>query len=68
MITGDPTEDGIEQYAKENTDELVEIIRHSSDSFARAMAWTVLDRGLSDPEIEQLQREYEWLREHRGMA
>jgi len=67
-MNGDLTTDGVDQYAKENREQLVEILRHSSDSMARAMAWTVLDRGLSDPEFEQLEREFEQIKQERGIA
>jgi hypothetical protein len=66
-MQGDLTEDGIREYAKNNKDTLEEILRHSNDAFARSIAWTILDRGLEDPEIEQLQREFEFLKEQRGM-
>jgi len=68
MITGKTDDTTIEEYARENREELVDILRHSSDSMGRAMAWTILDRGLSDPEFETLESEFEELKRQRGMA
>jgi hypothetical protein len=56
-----PTEEDIETYVRENRDQIVKILRHSSDRFSRACAWTLLDRGLPDPELAELQRELELL-------
>lgn len=58
----------VEEFAEENTEMLKRVLRHSSDEFARASAWTILDRGLDDPEIEQLERELEQVKSDRGMA
>ncbi|MGB9932911.1 hypothetical protein [Haloarcula amylolytica] len=68
MITGGPDDQTIEEYARENKEELIEILRHSSDTMGRAMAWTILDRGLSDPEFEQLEQEFEHLKRQRGLS
>lgn len=43
-----------ETYVQENRDRLVQIIRHSDDPFARACAWTMLDRYTPDREIDEL--------------
>lgn len=58
-----PTDEDIERYVRQNRDRIVEILRHSSDRFSRACAWTLLDRGLPDPELEELHRELEILQE-----
>jgi hypothetical protein len=62
-IPQQPTEDDIETYVQENRDQIVRILHHSSDHFSRACAWTLLDRGLPDPELAELQRELEHLLE-----
>jgi hypothetical protein len=46
-----------ETYVQENRDRLVQIIRHSDDPFARACAWTMLDRYTPDREIDELHDE-----------
>lgn len=46
-----------ETYVQENRDRLVQIIRHSDDPFARACAWTMLDRYTPDQEIDELHDE-----------
>lgn len=51
------TDEDITQYATENKEQLVRVLRHSNDSYARAMAWAVLDRGLDDPEFETIRKE-----------
>jgi len=60
----DPTRfDDVEAYVQENREMLVRVLRHSNDEFARACAWTLLDEGSSEPELEQLQDELEAIRE-----
>jgi len=46
-----------ETYVEENRERLVQIIRHSEDAFARACAWTLLDRYTPDRELEELHDE-----------
>ena len=53
------TEQTIEEFARENHDLLSRVLRHGNDEFARAAAWTILDRGLDAPEMERVKREVE---------
>jgi len=46
-----------ETFVEENRERLVQIIRHSDDPFARACAWTMLDRYTPDREIDELHEE-----------
>lgn len=46
-----------EEYVRTHEDQLKNIIRHSSDQFARACAWTLLDRYSENPSLEELQME-----------
>jgi hypothetical protein len=56
-IPDHPTDQDIESYVRQNRDAIVRVLRQSSDNFARACAWTLLDRGL--PELTELRREFD---------
>ena len=43
-----------ERYVRENREQLVHVLRHGSDEFARACAWTLLDRYCDDVAFEQI--------------
>lgn len=49
-------------------DALKRVIRHSSDSYARACAWTLLDEVCDEPELEDLEIELRHVRERRGVS
>ncbi|MDJ1433546.1 hypothetical protein [Halostagnicola sp. A-GB9-2] len=59
------TDDELREWVKENRDMLVRILRHGTDGYARACAWALLDRGASDPELEQIENELDALRQQR---
>lgn len=46
-----------EQYVQRNREELLVLIRRSDDPFARACAWTLLDRYTPDNELDDLHDE-----------
>jgi len=48
-----------EEFVQENREQVIQVIRHSDDPFARACAWTLLDRYTPDQEVEQLREEFE---------
>lgn len=53
----------IEEYVKENEEQLQRVIKHSDDTYARACAWALLDSGSDGPEIEQLRAELDQIQE-----
>jgi len=55
--------DDIEAYVRDNRERLERVVRHSNDPYARACAWTILDAGSDQPELERLQEELEQLQE-----
>lgn len=63
MIDTDYDDDELEAFVDENRDDLVHVIKHSDNSYARACAWTLLDAGSDGPELEQLQNELNHIRE-----
>lgn len=48
-----------EAYVREHREEIIQVIRRSDDSFTRACAWALLDRYSTNPDIDQLQREFD---------
>lgn len=46
-------------------DQLERILRHSSNPYARACAWVLLDRKLDEPDLEELEAELQSLKERR---
>lgn len=52
----------VSRYVGENGDRLRRVIRNSNDAYARACAWAILDVGSDGPELEQLRRELEEIR------
>lgn len=51
------------EYVPEHREELVDVIRHSSDPFARACAWVLLDEYSDDPDVEALRDELDAVRD-----
>lgn len=47
-----------------DVDSLERVIRHSSDSYARACAWTLLDKVGEEPDLADLEEEIRALREN----
>lgn len=45
------------EYVRENRDDLVYILRNSSDPYLRAVAAALLTRGGGKPDIEQVKKE-----------
>lgn len=62
-MTIDTEYDDIEEFVEANREDLVNIIKHSSNTYARACAWTLLDAGSDAPELEQLEEEIQHLRQ-----
>jgi len=62
-IPRQPSEQDVETYVHQNRDRIVRVLRQSSDNFARACAWTLLDHGLPDPELAELRREFDHVRQ-----
>lgn len=64
--------DTLEEFVDQNREMLVRVLEHSSNEFARAAAWTLLDAGSDDPDIERLESELKTLqrmrKEGRGAA
>lgn len=63
MNTNDP-----ETFYHENTEQILNVLRHSSNTFARAAAWTIIDEACTDPELERLHRELDQLEERRQVS
>lgn len=57
-----------EAYVRENRETLENVIQNSANDFARAAAWTLLDAGSDGPELEQLERELQALKDRRGQT
>ncbi|AUV81207.1 hypothetical protein C2R22_05650 [Salinigranum rubrum] len=53
----------IDEYVEKNRESLVRVLRHSNDTYARACAWALLDAGSDPPDIEQLERELQTLKQ-----
>lgn len=66
MTDTQPTD--VEEYARENKEMLVNVLRHGSDEMARAWAWAILDEGLSDPEFDTLEAEFDAVKQRRANA
>lgn len=58
---GEPEDVGA--YARENKQMLLRVLRHGSSRQTRAYAWAILDMGLSDPEIDELEAELKEIKE-----
>lgn len=56
----------VESYVDDNRERLTRVLRHSSDPFARACAWAIIDAGSSGADLEVLRRELETLAEREG--
>lgn len=50
-----------EEYVTEHREEILTLIRRSSDPFTRAAAWTLLDKYTPDNDYEQLEAELQVL-------
>ena len=59
------TPDG-EEYVDENKDQLVRIIKHGDDEFARALALRALVRFGNEPALHDLEKEIERAKEEVG--
>ena len=55
----------VEEFVAENQEMLVRVLRHSSNSYARACAWALLDKGSDPVDLAQLQQEFNALQEAR---
>lgn len=55
-----------EEYVEENRETIIKVIRHSSDSFARACAWTLIDRYSDDPDLDELHDELDAVAQRGG--
>ena len=55
-----------DQYVNENSEELTRIIKHSSNTFPRALALAALVEYGDDPTIEAITDDLERLQEHSG--
>jgi hypothetical protein len=53
----------IEEFVDENKEMLKKVLRHSNNAYARACAWALIDAGSDAPDIDQLQRELETVKE-----
>lgn len=62
----DPHSSCPERYVKENQETLIEVIKHSSDKFTRALAIAALIEYGDDPSAEQLLDEIESILESSG--
>jgi hypothetical protein len=65
-MSPNPDNPGPERYVKENQETLIEVIKHSSDKFIRALAIAALIEYGDDPSAEQLLDEIESIRENDG--
>lgn len=52
-----------EMIVDEHREMLVRVLRHSSDPYARACAWTLLDAGSDAPTLEQVESEIQAFKE-----
>jgi hypothetical protein len=46
--------DTLEEYADKNSDDLMRVLRHASDNFARGCALTALVHGSDRPELQKV--------------
>lgn len=56
-MTGAECSPDPEAFVESNREMLVRLLRHSSNPYARACAWTILDAGSDAPDLDRLQRE-----------
>lgn len=57
-----------QDYVEENREKILTIIRRSDDPFARACAWTLLDRYTPDKSLDDLEDELQIVAERGGTA
>lgn len=57
-----------ETFVEENREDIITIIRQSSDSFTRAAAWTLLDKYTPDNDYETLEEELRLIAERGDSA
>ena len=67
-MTGVEDYRSVEAFVADNREMLIRVLRHSSDSYARACAWALIDAAEDDPELTTLQQEFEALRDRRRGA
>lgn len=60
-----PVEDynSVEEFVDEHRQMLERVLRHSNNTYARACAWALIEAGSDAPDIDQLQRELEVVKE-----
>ena len=60
-----PIEDysSVEEFVDKNQEMLEHVLRHSNNAYARACAWALIDAGSDTPDLDQLQRELEAVKE-----
>ena len=58
----------VEEFVDENREMLERVLRHSSNSYARACTWALIDAGSDEPDLDQLQREIQALQEQRRVG
>ena len=60
-----PVEDykNVAEFVDENREMLERVLRHSNNAYARACAWALIDTGSDAPDLNQLQRELEVVKE-----
>lgn len=56
------------QYVRENKETLVEIIKHGTDDFVRALAMAALVEYGEEPDIEQVRHELNRMAEQGGVG
>lgn len=60
-----PSDDyrSVAEFVDENREMLERVLRHSNSPYARACAWALIDAGSDAPDIDQLKRELEAVKE-----
>lgn len=53
----------IEAFVDDNREMLERVLRHSSNPYARACAWALIDAGSAAPDITELEQELSALQE-----
>lgn len=54
--------DDLDAFVDANRSDLINVIRHSSNAYARACAWALLDAGSDAPDLEDLEDELQALK------
>jgi len=62
------TQRDINEYVRENRETLVEILKHGTDPFVRALALAALVEYGAEPDLEKVRREVERVVEAEGSA